>query len=102
MKISINISSQVPETKQDYKRPCLKDKVDDYIRCVEANDIDSKYEWNYLKRLYERLLKYKPTEETGLILKNLESLFEKYANKDHDNAVQLDAQTMHKYNNEDE
>lgn len=96
MKIAISISSQVPETKPEYRRPCLKTKVDDYIRAVESNNHDSKYEWNYLKCLYEKLVKYPSSEKTEGILGKLEDLFEKYANKDHDNAVQLDAQTMNK------
>lgn len=102
--ISVMVSQPAPKQYRDeYKRPPLKEKVNEYIRRIESSDSDVEYEWNYLKRLYECLSrKPKLTECQGQILKSLEELFEKYGNHDHEGSVDLDAQYMHRYDDDDD
>ena len=88
-KISVLVDVKTPQTKDVYKKPRLYDKVQEYIRRVDAPEIESCYEWNYLKRFYERLvsLPEKACEsvmtrsEIARVLDQLEDLFEKYAKK---------------------
>ena len=54
MKISIDI--QMPEKKKH--RPCLKEKVDEYMEVCNSDE-DSLYHWRYLKKLFEALKKDK-------------------------------------------
>lgn len=80
-----------------YKRPSLTERVKECIKRVESNRIDSESEWKYIKRLYEILSKKKQlTEEQQEILYDVENVLEKYANHDHEGAVEMDAQYMNR------
>lgn len=96
--ITILLNQQAPkETRKEYKPVPLKKKVEECIRRVESNQIDSEREWTYLKRLYEGLSrKPKLNEEQEDIIEALEDLFEKYSNHDHEDSVDLDAQYMNR------
>lgn len=96
--ITILLKQEAPkQIKEEYKPIPLKKKVKECIRRVESNQIDSEQEWEYLKRLYERLSRRsKLNEEQEDIVEALEDLFEKYSNHDHEDSVALDAQYMHR------
>ena len=96
--IKILIQQEAPkEIRPEYKKVPLCKKVDWYIRNVESNQIDSEREWEYLKRLYEKISRKKNiTEEHEKILSKLEELFEKYGNHDHSGSVDLDSEYMHR------
>lgn len=101
MKLSILVETKAPEPRDEYKKPNLIEKAKEYIRRVDAPEIESKQEWNYLKRLYERLIKNSSPQgysekQIEDILCRLEDLFEKYSNKDHEGAVEMDAQSMNR------
>lgn len=101
--VSVMVSTPAPEPKKEYCKPSLLEKVEDYIMRVESTEYESQYEWNYLKRLYEKLVNYpRGIDDVETILDKLEDLFEKFANKDHDGEVELDAEKMHRYGNGDD
>lgn len=93
-KISINITTLAPEPKDEYRSLSLLDKIDEFILRVDSTDTDTWYEYNYLKRLYEKLITYPLTPELYERMLRLEDLFAKYADKDVDGEVDLDGELM--------
>lgn len=99
MRLKILLQNGAPkQVKPEYRRPCLLDKAKECVEIVEANTAarkDSGKEWSYLKKLYE-LLSRKPllTDEEEEVLYIIEPVIEKYANHDHKDRVDLDAQFM--------
>lgn len=92
MKISISITqTEMPkQIKEDYKKPDLLSKVQEYATCVDS-DNDSAKEWYYLQRLYEKLQKVKDlTPEQEQILYIIEPLLVKY----NTNAKEIDGSKM--------
>lgn len=96
--ISLKIQEEAPKkVDSEYCQPNLEKKIDEYIRRVEGSEIESKYEWNYLKRVYEYLSrKSKLDEQDKSILYKLEPVIMKYADSDSHNRVDLDSKYMHR------
>lgn len=96
-KNNIAISIDMPEKKNNkYKHDNLVDKVAEYMTICES-DMDSYYHWQYLKSLYNILSK-KPILSPMYkgVLSILEPFIMKHNQYDVENAVELDAQYMHR------
>ena len=82
------------EPREEYKKPSLCEKIDEYIRRVDSPETESKQEYIYLKRLYEKLIKLDIEPALKERLLRLEDLFAKYGNKDVSGQVQLNGEDM--------
>lgn len=98
--IKIMIQQPAPKkVKKEYCKPSLLEKVCEYKRRVEAKEINSDYEWEYLKRLYERVVKIpKLTKEQEEILSIVEELIEKFGGHESGSPAKIDGMTMNRYN----
>lgn len=77
-------------------------KVQEYIADVNGSLVDSYWQWQYLKRLYNVLSK-KPdlSKDEKAILYLLEPEMMKHGEYDVENAPELDGATMFRYSEED-
>jgi len=95
--IKIMIKDAPKDIRPEYKQPCLKDRVMECCRAVESNQIDSKREWNFLKKVYEKLSRKQDLSKVeAVILDKLEDLMIKYGKHDPSDSVDLDAQFMNR------
>lgn len=101
-KIEIKVLVKQPEAprkiKPQYSHSSVLSKVEDYIRDINSNLVDSYHQWQYLKRIYSVLVKKsKLNDEEQAIMECLAPEIEKHAQYDSTDAVDVDGVNMHKY-----
>lgn len=103
-KISIQVSHPMPgPLRPEYTRTDVLKKIEDYIRDVNSNLIDSPAQWQYLKRVYTVLAK---KQELSIIEKQIMKILQpeimKHAEYDSRDSVKLDGVDMMRHMTQDE
>lgn len=98
IQISIGIM-QAPDKIQDQHRyRPLVEKIEQYLNDINSNFVDSKYQWNYLKAIYNNLSKKtQMNDDEREIFKLISPDILKHFEYDTKNAAQVDSATMLSY-----
>jgi hypothetical protein len=94
--LSVQIANpKPPKVEKECAQPSLLEKVEEYVIRVKSPETESRKEWYYLQRLYERLQEVsKLTKEQEQILYWIEPLMQLYGHGDPHNAVDYDGSKM--------
>lgn len=96
--ISIKIVTMPDTPKAEYRAPSIVEKVQQYIYDINSNIVDSTWEWQYLKRLYNVLSKKTKLNDTEqAVLKLIAPEITKHAEYESEGQADLDGTTMHKH-----
>lgn len=102
MKIDIKVSAEMPEkVSDDNKYRSLCEKVRDYMFVCESDE-ESRYHWQYLKCVYNKLHEKKPLPAHLVdILEELEGFMSKYGIYDSgEGQANMTAENMFKHRDE--